>query len=164
LDRAARSAALRAHVPMNHNGKTPPESRARYLHFQRIPTRWMDNDVYGHVNNVVYYSYFDTVVNTYLIEKGVLDIQASPVIGLAVESLCTFKKELTYPETIDAGLRVGRLGNTSVRYEIGLFRQGEDDPAATGYFVHVYVERASRRPVSLPEPLRRALAPLVLAQ
>jgi acyl-CoA thioester hydrolase len=139
------------------------ETRARYRHFQAIPTRWSDNDVYGHVNNVVYYSYFDTVVNTYLIERGALDIHASPVIGLAVESLCTFKKELTYPETIDAGMRVGRLGNTSVRYEIGLFRAGEDDPAATGYFVHVYVDRASRKPVSLPEPLRRALAPLVLA-
>jgi acyl-CoA thioester hydrolase len=148
---------------MNDNAKTTAESRARYRHFQKIPTRWMDNDIYGHVNNVVYYSYFDTVVNTYLIEQGVLDIQNSPVIGLAVESLCTFKKELTYPETIDAGLRVGRLGNTSVRYEIGLFRAGEDDPAATGYFVHVYVERASRKPVPLPEALRRVLAPLVLA-
>lgn len=139
----------------------PVETRARYRHFQAIPTRWGDNDVYGHVNNVVYYSYFDTVVNTYLIERGALDIRDSPVIGLAVESLCSFKKELTYPETIDAGLRVGRLGNTSVRYEIGLFRAGEDAPAATGYFVHVYVDRVSRKPVSLPEPLRRVLAPLV---
>lgn len=144
------------------NNANPVETRARYLHFQKIPTRWSDNDVYGHVNNVVYYSYFDTVVNTYLIERAALDIQASAVIGLAVESLCTFKKELTYPETIDAGLRVGRLGNTSVRYEIGIFRAGEDDPAATGYFVHVYVERASRKPVPLPEPLRRVLAPLVV--
>ena len=109
---------------------------------------------------MVYYSYFDTVVNTYLIERGALDIARSPVIGLAVESLCTFRKELTYPETIDAGLRVGRLGNTSVRYEIGLFRQGEDDPAATGYFVHVYVDRASRKPVPLPDALRGVLAPL----
>jgi len=141
----------------------PQESRTRYRHFQAIPTRWGDNDIYGHVNNVVYYSYFDTVVNTYLIERGALDIRDSAVIGLAVESLCTFKKELTYPETIDAGLRVGRLGKTSVRYEIGLFRAGEDDPAATGYFVHVYVERATRKPVALPEPLRRLLAPLVLA-
>lgn len=146
---------------MNESAKPPVETRARYRHFQAIPTRWGDNDIYGHVNNVVYYSYFDTVVNTYLIERGALDIRASAVIGLAVESLCTFKKELTYPETIDAGLRVGRLGNTSVRYEIGLFRAGEDDPAATGYFVHVYVEREARKPVSLPEPLRRVLAPLV---
>ena len=134
-----------------------------YRFHTSITTRWSDNDIYGHVNNVVYYSYFDTVVNTYLIEKGALDIANSTVIGLAVESLCTFKKEITYPESIDAGMRVGRLGNTSVRYEIGIFRAGEDDPAATGYFVHVYVDRASRKPVALPEALRRALAPLVLA-
>ena len=145
------------------NDAKPAETRARYRHFQKIPTRWGDNDIYGHVNNVVYYSYFDTVVNTYLIERGALDIAKSTVIGLAVESLCTFRKELTYPETIDAGLRVGRLGNTSVRYEIGIFRQGEDDPAATGYFVHVYVDRASRKPVPLPEALRRVLTPLAAA-
>ncbi len=143
------------------NDTKPVETRARYRHFQRIPTRWGDNDIYGHVNNVVYYSYFDTVVNTYLIDRGALDIGKSPVIGLAVESLCTFKKELTYPGAFDAGLRVGRPGNTSVRYEIGIFREGEDDPAATGYFVHVYVDRVTRRPVPLLEPLRRVLAPLV---
>jgi acyl-CoA thioester hydrolase len=141
----------------------PAETRARYRHFLKIPTRWGDNDIYGHVNNVVYYSYFDTVVNTYLIERGALDIAKSTVIGLGVESLCTFRKELTYPETIDAGLRVGRLGNTSVRYEIGIFRAGENDPAATGYFVHVYVDRVSRKPVPLPETLRRVLTPLVAA-
>ena len=155
-----RDAPIRSDKPMSKQADNRPDSRARYRHFQTIPTRWSDNDVYGHVNNVVYYSYFDTVVNTYLIERGALDIQNSPVIGLAVESLCTFKKELTYPETIDAGLRVGRLGNTSVRYEIGLFRAGEDDPAAIGHFVHVYVDRATRKPVPLPEALRRALAPL----
>jgi acyl-CoA thioester hydrolase len=148
---------------MANDASKPAETRARYRHFQRIPTRWSDNDIYGHVNNVVYYSYFDTVVNTYLIEKGALDIASGSVIGLADESLCTFKKELTYPEPIDAGMRVVRLGNTSVRYEIGIFRAGEDDPAATGYFVHVYVDRATRKPVFLPEALRRALAPLVLA-
>jgi acyl-CoA thioester hydrolase len=137
------------------------ERRADYAHFLLIPTRWMDNDVYGHVNNVVYYSYFDTVVNTYLIEQGVLDIEASPVIGLAVESMCRFMHEITYPETVEAGLRVGRLGNTSVRYEIGLFRHGQEKPAATGYFVHVYVDRATRRPVKLPAALRAALEPLV---
>ncbi len=148
---------------MSSKNETVAETRARYRHFQKIPTRWGDNDAYGHVNNVVYYSYFDTVVNTYLIEGGALDIQNSPVIGLAVESLCTFKKEITYPETVDAGLRVGRLGKTSVRYEIGLFRNGEDDPAATGYFVHVYVDRETRKPVSLPDALRRILAPLTVA-
>jgi acyl-CoA thioester hydrolase len=145
------------------NDPKPAETRARYRHFLKIPTRWGDNDIYGHVNNVVYYSYFDTVVNTYLIERGALDIAKSTVIGLAVESLCTFRKELTYPETIDAGLRVGRLGNTSVRYEIGIFRAGENDPAATGYFVHVYVDRVSRKPVPLPETLRRVLTRLVAA-
>ncbi|MGE5146514.1 MAG: acyl-CoA thioesterase [Candidatus Eiseniibacteriota bacterium] len=138
-----------------------PETRADYKHFLAIPTRWMDNDVYGHVNNVVYYSYFDTVVNTYLIEQGVLDIEASPVIGLAVESQCRFIHEITYPETVEAGLRVGRLGNTSVRYEIGLFIAGREAPAATGYFVHVYVDRATRRPVPLPPAMRAALEPLV---
>ena len=145
---------------MSEKPDEQPETRARYRHFLRIPTRWMDNDVYGHVNNVVYYSYFDTVVNSYLIEQGALDIAASPVIGLAVESKCRFMHELTYPEIVEAGLRVGRLGNTSVRYEIGLFRAGRDEPAATGYFVHVYVDRATRRPVPLPPALRAALAPL----
>ena len=148
---------------MNESTPKPAETRARYRHFQTITTRWSDNDIYGHVNNVVYYSYFDTVVNTYLIENGALDIANSAVIGLAIESLCTFKKPLTYPETIDAGLRVGRLGNSSVRYEIAIFRQGEDEPAATGYFVHVYVERATRKPVALPGVLRRVLEPLLLA-
>lgn len=141
----------------------PPERRDRYRHFRKIQTRWRDNDVYGHVNNVVYYSYFDTVVNAFLIAAGVLDIARSPVIGLAVESLCRFRKEITYPETIDAGLRVGHLGRTSVRYEIGLFREGDDEPAATGYFVHVYVDRKSRKPVPLPAPLRAALTPLLVA-
>ena len=141
----------------------PLETRDRYRHFQAITTRWMDNDVYGHVNNVVYYSFFDTVVNGYLIARGVLDVERSPVVGLVVETLCQYRKELTYPETVEAGLRVGRLGNTSVRYEIGLFRAGEDEPAATGHFVHVYVDRASRRPTPLPAELRAALAPLVVA-
>ena len=122
----------------------------------------MDNDVYGHVNNVVYYSYFDTVVNSHLIAAGVLDIQESPVIGLVVESKCTFQKEITYPEIVEAGLRVGRLGNSSVRYEVGLFKVGEDMPAASGYFVHVYVDRDTRKPVPLPADMRAALEKLVL--
>jgi len=139
-----------------------PDRRDRYPHFLKIPTRWSDNDVYGHVNNVVYYSYFDTVVNSYLIDAGVLDVAEGGVIGLAVESQCRYMKEFTYPETIDAGMRVGRLGNTSVRYEIGLFAEGAEEPSAVGYFVHVYVDRASRRPVSLPEAMRAALRPLVV--
>ena len=138
------------------------ETRDRYRHILAIPTRWSDNDVYGHVNNVVYYSYFDTVVNTYLIENGVLDIENSPVIGIVVETKCTYKAELTYPETVHAGLRVARLGNTSVTYEIALFRDGVTEPAATGYFVHVYVDRETRQPVPLPADLRAALEPLRL--
>lgn len=139
------------------------ETRAAYRHFREIPTRWADNDAYGHVNNAVYYFFFDTVVNTYLIKAGALDIQQSPVIGLVVETGCRFRQAITYPETVHAGLRVGRLGRTSVRYEIGLFRENEDEAAAVGHFVHVYVDRESRRPVPLPEKLRAALELLVVA-
>ncbi len=136
------------------------ETRERYAHFLAIPTRWMDNDIYGHVNNVVYYSYFDTVINEYLIRSGVLDIHAGSVIGIAVETHCQFHKPLVFPDVIDAGLRIGKLGNSSVRYEIGLFKQGESEPAATGYFVHVFVERANMRPVPMPTNTRSALARL----
>ena len=136
--------------------------REDYEHFLAIPTRWMDNDVYGHVNNVVYYSYFDTVVNQYLIAEGGLDIEKSPVIGLVVETLCRYFKPITFPETVEAGLRVAKLGNSSVRYEIAIFRQGDRAPAAAGHFVHVYVDRETRRPVPVPEAMRRALA-LILA-
>ena len=133
------------------------ETRSAYRHFLAIPTRWMDNDVYGHVNNVVYYSYFDTVINEYLIRAGGLDIHAGEVIGIAVETHCQFHAPLAFPATIDAGLRVGKLGRSSVRYEIGLFGQGAASPAATGYFVHVFVERAHRRPVPVPAAIRTAL-------
>ncbi|HEU5282296.1 MAG TPA: thioesterase family protein [Burkholderiales bacterium] len=138
--------------------RTTPETRAGYRHFQRIPTRWMDNDVYGHVNNVVYYSYFDTVVNQYLIEQGVLDIERSQIIGLVVETRCQYFAPLTFPDVVSAGLRVARLGNSSVRYEIGLFRNEEETACAQGHFIHVYVERASRRPAALPQAMRAALA------
>lgn len=134
-----------------------PERRNRYPHFLVIGTRWMDNDVYGHVNNVVYYAYFDTVINTYLIRAGVLDIHHGAVIGLAIETACRYHRPLAFPDSVEAGLRVGKLGNSSVRYEIGLFRDGEEEPAATGSFVHVFVDRASRRPVSIPVPIRAAL-------
>ncbi len=137
------------------------EGRADYRHFLTIPTRWMDNDVYGHVNNVVYYSYFDTVVNRYLIEAGTLVIESSPVIGLVVETGCRYFAPISFPDRVEAGLRVARLGNSSVRYEVGLFRNDEPAPAAAGHFVHVYVDRETRRPVSLPGPLRDALTPLV---
>jgi acyl-CoA thioester hydrolase len=136
--------------------------RDAYAHFLPIPTRWMDNDVYGHVNNVVYYSYFDTVVNAYLIRAGVLDFEHGATIGLVVETQCRYFAPLAFPQSIDAGLRVARLGTTSVRYEVGLFPAGEAGAAAQGHFVHVYVDRATRRPVELPAALRAALAPLVV--
>jgi acyl-CoA thioester hydrolase len=134
-----------------------PQPRAAYRHFLRITTRWMDNDVYRHVNNVVYYSYFDTVVNQYLIEAGVLDIEASTVVGLVVETQCNYFSPITFPDTVDAGLRVAKLGSSSVRYEVGLFRNDAPEASAQGHFVHVYVDRASNRPVPLPADLRAAL-------
>jgi len=138
------------------------ETRVRYAHFLDIQTRWSDNDIYGHVNNVTYYSYFDTVVNCYLIDAGGLDIQSGAVVGVAVETMCRFRKPLAYPDAIEAGLRVGRLGNTSVRYEIGIFKAGEDEARASGHFVHVFVERAENRPVPIPDPIRAALARLTV--
>lgn len=134
-----------------------PEVRETYRHFQEIPTRWMDNDVYGHVNNVVYYSYFDTVVNEYLIRQGVLDIGKSPVIGLVVETQCRYFEPVTFPDVVHAGVRVARLGRSSVRYEIGLFRNDRQTAAAQGHFVHVYVERESRKATELPPEMRAAL-------
>ena len=133
-----------------------PHTRGRYPHFLTISTRWMDNDVYGHVNNVIYYSYFDTVVNRYLISERVLDIERSPVIGLVVETQCRYFTPITFPDVVHAGLRVARLGNSSVRYEIGLFRDDEN-AAAQGHFVHVYVDRQTRRPAGLPAEMRAAL-------
>jgi acyl-CoA thioester hydrolase len=128
-----------------------------YPYMREIPTRWKDNDVYGHVNNVEYYSYFDTVINAYLISEGGLDIHAGSVIGLCVESHCAFKAALAFPETVRAGLRVDRLGTSSVRYEIGLFGEGTEDPAAEGWFVHVFVDRETRRPAPIPDGVRAAL-------
>lgn len=142
--------------------RSQPEARANYRHFQRIPTRWMDNDVYGHVNNVTYYSYFDTAVNQYLIEAGVLEIERSSVIGLVVETMCQYFGPITFPETVTTGLRVAKLGQSSVRYEIGIFRAEDPLACAQGHFVHVYVDRASRRPAPLPPPLREALERLVI--
>ncbi|MEA3092714.1 MAG: acyl-CoA thioester hydrolase [Caballeronia sp.] len=138
-----------------------PTTRADYPHFLSINTRWSDNDLYGHVNNVVYYSYFDTVVNEYLIRHGALDLEAGKTIGLVVETHCSYFASLAFPERIDAGLRVTRLGTTSVRYEVGIFSAGSEQPAAQGHFVHVYVDRDTRRPAPLPEALVAALKPLV---
>ena len=144
--------------------RAEPQRRADYPHLLAITTRWMDNDAYGHVNNVVYFSYMDTVVNTYLIERGALDIQGSDVIGLVVEVACQYLAPLTYPETITGGLRVAHIGRSSVRYEIGMFAEGSDQSAAIGHFVHVYVDRESRRPVAeLPATLRAVLEPLRVA-
>ncbi|GAB2559580.1 acyl-CoA thioesterase [Kribbella endophytica] len=135
--------------------------RSAFPHFHAITTRWKDNDVYGHVNNVEYYSFFDTVINAFLIRAGGLDIHGGPVIGLCVESQCTFKASLAFPDTVDAGLRVAKLGNSSVTYEIGLFRSGDSGAAAVGRFVHVFVDRDNRRPVPLPDELRTALEGIV---
>ena len=134
-----------------------PDPRASYRHVLPIQTRWADNDAYGHVNNIVYYSWFDTVVNQYLIEAGALDIERSPVIGLVVETRCSYFTELAFPQAVDAGLRVARIGSSSVRYEIGLFAAGADAASAQGHFVHVYVDRATRKPTPLPPVLRTAL-------
>src|SRR5262245_729342 len=120
--------------------KPTASSRDSYRHFLKIPTRWMDNDVYGHVNNVTYYSYFDTVVNEYLIRAGVLDYERGETIGLVVETQCNYFESFAFPDVIDAGLRVTRLGSSSVRYEVGLFHEGEAQAAAQGHFVHVYVD------------------------
>ncbi len=140
-----------------------PESRAAYRHFTSLTTRWMDNDAYGHLNNVVYYSLFDTAVNQYLIEAGALDIQHSPVIGLVVETHCNFFSAIEFPQAVEAGLRVAHRGSSSVRYEIGLFAAGQPLSAARGHFVHVYVDRATRRPAALPPVLSQALDALVSA-
>lgn len=131
--------------------------RADFPHLLAIPTRWMDNDVYGHVNNVVYYAWFDTVINRYLIDEGGLDIHQGAVVGMAVETQCKFFSSLAFPETIEAGLRVGNLGNSSVRYEVGLFGENETHIAAFGHFVHVFVDRTSQTPVPIPETIRTAL-------
>jgi acyl-CoA thioester hydrolase len=136
-----------------------------YPHVRAIPTRWHDNDVYGHVNNVEYYAFFDTVINALLIEEGGLDIHGGDVIGLCAESHCEFRAALAFPETVRAGLRVARLGRSSVRYEIALFGAGaaNDEPAALGWFVHVFVDRQSRRPAEIPAGVRAALQRLVIA-
>jgi len=126
-------------------------------HHLAIPTRWADNDVYGHVNNVEFYAFFDTVINRFLIEEGALDIHAGEVIGLCVESHCRFDRPLAFPEVIDAGMRVGHLGTSSVRYELALFGEGADAPAAEGWFVHVFVDREGRRPAPIPDRVRAAL-------
>jgi acyl-CoA thioester hydrolase len=131
--------------------------RSDYKHFLTVETRWMDNDVYGHVNNVVYYSFFDTAVNRYLIDEGVLDIRDGETIGFVVETSCAYEKPIAFPDRVTAGMRVARIGTSSVRYEIGIFRNDDDESSAHGHFVHVYVDRATRRSRPIPETLRAAL-------
>jgi acyl-CoA thioester hydrolase len=140
-----------------------PHRRADYQHHLTIATRWMDNDIYGHVNNVVYYSYFDTVINRFLIDEGGLDIAGGATIGLCVESRCAYLRAVAFPDTLEGGLRVAHLGRSSVRYEIGIFVAGVDEAAAQGDFVHVFVDRATRRPVEIPTRIRDALTRILRA-
>lgn len=137
-----------------------PHTRKDYPEFQTIGTRWMDNDVYGHVNNVVYYSYFDTAVNGFLMAKGVLDYRSGDTVGLVVETGCQFFSPIAFPDTVTAGIRVTKIGTSSVRYEVGLFANDSDSAAAQGHFVHVYVGAEDHRPSPLPEAFRAVLLPL----
>jgi len=140
--------------------RKPPAERSQFGYFLTVPTRWMDNDLYGHVNNVVYYSYFDTIINRYLIDPGGLDIHNGEVIAIAVETSCRFHRSFSYPEDVEAALRVLHLGKSSVRYEVGLFGPDEDSARADGQFVHVFVDRATMRPVAMSPRMRQALAEL----
>ena len=149
-------------TPVSPASKPQADARSSYKAFRAISTRWMDNDVYGHVNNVVYYSWFDTAVNAHLIEQGALDIHHGETIGLVVETQCHYFAPLAFPQTIEAGIRVAKMGSSSVRYDIALFAQGEDLCAARGHFVHVYVDHENRRPVkALPLKLKTVLETLV---
>ena len=145
---------------MHATTRPTPQPRSAYQVFQPISTRWSDNDAYGHVNNVVYYSWFDTAVNALLIARGVLDVQQGATIGLVVETQCNYFAPLTFPEPVEVGLRVTQIGRSSVRYALGVFGAGALS-AASGHFVHVYVDRATRRPVQLPAPLQSVLETLL---
>ena len=143
------------------NARPAPARRADYMHFTSISTRWSDNDAYRHVNNVVYYGFFDTAVNRHLIDAGVLDLEASPTVGLVVETQCRYFAPISFPDRVTVGLRVARIGGSSLRYELAVFRNDEDEAAAEGHFVHVYVDRASQRPVPVPPEVREAVTPLL---
>jgi len=138
-------------------------TRDQFAVLRPAPTRWADNDIYGHVNNAAYYGFFDTAVNAWLIERGLLDPSASNAIGLVIETGCRYHAALSFPETVEVALRVERLGNSSVRYALALFSEGQDDAAADGWFVHVYVDRQTRRPVPIPVAVRAALESLIVA-
>ncbi len=156
--------AQAAGIDMNKPARPLPVDRAAFVHFSPLQTRWADNDSYGHINNVVYYAYFDTVVNDYLIGKGALDICAGEAIGLVVETGCHYFAPAAFPQTLEAGLRVAHIGNSSVRYEIAIFREGKNSAIAQGHFVHVYVDRHSNRPTALPAKLRAAVEALKAAE
>ncbi len=141
---------------------TGPSTRADYRAFRTIQTRWMDNDIYGHMNNVVHYSLFDTAVNGWLIEAGLLDLKAGTEVGLVVETGCRYHAEMMFPDVISAGIRVARIGSSSVRYEVGLFRNDEEIASAEGFFIHVYVDRASRRPKALSDTMRAKLGTIAV--
>ena len=136
-------------------------TRADLRHFTTIQTRWQDNDVFGHVNNVVYYAWFDTAVNGWLIDRGLLDPAASSIIGLVVETGCSYAESVAFPEPVSIGIAVDRLGSSSVQYRIGVFREHGDLAIAQGHFTHVYVDRASQRPVPIPDAIRAAMARLL---
>jgi len=155
------TAAASVQPGAQHAARAVAQPRSHYRRFMPLTTRWMDNDAYGHLNNVVYYSLFDTVVNRTLIEAGALDIERGQVIGLVVETHCNYFASLAFPQTVDAGLRVASIGASSVRYDIGLFGAGAELAAACGHFVHVYVDRTTRRPVALPDQLKTTLQGLL---
>lgn len=143
--------------------KPSAHQRADYPHFHILPTRWMDNDAYGHVNNVVYYSWFDTAVNHFLIAKQALDIPHGDIIGLVIETHCNYFAPISFPDTVQIGVRVANIGNSSVRYEVGIFREDDATAAAQGHFVHVYVDAATRRPVTMPDLMRGVLQTMLQA-
>lgn len=140
--------------------RTKPDLRSGYAYFQLMTTRWMDNDSYRHMNNTTYYSFFDTIVNQYLIENGALDVEKSEVIGLVAETMCRYFRSVGFPSRLDVGLRASHIGSSSVRYEVALFRDDDNEASAQGHFVHVYVDRASGRPVPIPEKLKWVVKPL----
>ena len=143
--------------------RDPDPTRADYRRFQTITTRWMDNDVYGHVNNVQYYSYFDTAVNQYLIEEGGLDFLTGTTVGLVVETGCSYRRPIAFPDAVEAGIRVARIGTSLVTYEVGIFKRGEEAVCAFGRFVHVYVDRSTTRPVPIPATARAAMEAIRIA-
>jgi len=155
---------------MNSENKPKPSASARpeppgiekFPYKHAITTRWRDNDVYGHVNNVVYYSWFDTAVNGYLVEKGVLDFENGSTVGLVVETQCNYHRPVAFPDKINAGVAVTKIGNSSVRYEVGIFRNDETVASANGHFIHVYVDSNTRKPVALPDNLRDVLESIAI--